>query len=69
VSAATEAERNAAAWRDEARRLRAEGEYLCSAAGRRFDEAADADAQAEFWQRRVDARERELSDLDAKVDS
>jgi len=55
--------RMATAWRDEARRLRAEGEYLCTCAGRRFDEANGADRQADEWQQLVDERERELAEL------
>jgi hypothetical protein len=63
MSGVSEAARNAAAWADEARRLRLEGERLCTYAGRRFDEANDADEQAEYWRSRVDARERELRAL------
>jgi hypothetical protein len=63
MSGVSEAASNAAAWADEARRLRVEGERLCTYAGRRFDEANDADEQAEYWRSLVDARERELRAL------
>jgi hypothetical protein len=67
MSALSEAARNAAAWSDEARRLRLEGERLCTYAGRRFDEANDADEQAEYWRSLVDAREHELRALQGGV--
>jgi hypothetical protein len=63
----TEAQRNAQDWRDEARRLRHEGEALSRYAGERFDAANRADEQADYWQRLVEAREHELRVLARKA--
>jgi hypothetical protein len=50
-----DADQRAEAWAAEARRLRHEGEYLCSRAGERFDEANEADAVADYWRAQADA--------------
>jgi hypothetical protein len=59
----SEAAQQAAIWREEARNLRQQSEWLCREAGELLDQANDADRQADAWQRLVDERERELADL------
>jgi hypothetical protein len=61
----SEAARLAEEWAERARQLRITGERLCKWAGERFEEANDADDQAEYWRARVAERERELRDGDA----
>jgi hypothetical protein len=58
---ASEAEQQVAIWREKARGLRRWHESLCREAGELLDEANEADAQADVWQRIVDERQRELS--------
>jgi hypothetical protein len=60
---ASEAAQQAAIWRERARGLRQQSEWLCREAGELSDSANDADRQADAWQRIVDERERELADL------
>ena len=45
-----EAAHGAQLWRKEADRLRQEAEYFCKVAGRRVDEANDADNRADYYE-------------------
>jgi hypothetical protein len=59
----SEAVQQAAIWREQARNLRQQSEWLCREAGELLDQANDADRQADAWQRLVDEREHELAEL------